>query len=143
MMSIKHAADRSGLPTKTVRYYADIGLVVPNGRSQAGYRLYDEPEIARLVFVRRARAFGFSVEACRELLSLYGDRERTSAEVKAIASRHLAALNERLCDLRALRDELSLLVEACAGDERPECPILLGLAEAGTPRRQTQPKALS
>ena len=121
---IGEAAQRAGLPSKTVRYYADIGLVEPGGRSNSGYRVYGAEEVAKLGFVRRARAFGFSVEECRELLGLYGDRGRASAEVKRIALERLAQIEERLRELEGLRDELRHLADACAGDQRPDCPIL-------------------
>ncbi len=127
-MNIGEAARRSGLPVKTVRYYADIALVAPPRRSDSGYRHYDAEDVARLVFVRRARAFGFSIDDCRELLSLYDDEQRSAAEVKEIALRHLADLDVKLAELHALRDGLARLVAACAGDQRRECPILEGLA---------------
>ncbi len=124
MLNIGDASKATGLPTKTVRYYAEIGLVVPSGRSESGYRLYGDAELSKLVFVRRARAFGFSVDACRELLSLYEDSNRSSANVKSIALQRLAEIEEKLADLQKLRDELSHLAEACRGDSRPDCPIL-------------------
>lgn len=127
---IGEAAERSGLPTKTVRYYADIGLVVPEGRSDSGYRVYGPADVAKLAFVRRARAFGFSVEECRELLALYEDRGRASAEVKKIALERLGEIDRRLAELVDLRDELRALADACAGDARPDCPILGAFARA-------------
>lgn len=130
MKTIGEAAAAAGLPAKTVRYYADIGLIAPNARSASGYRLYGRDAIAKLIFVRRAREFGFSIEGCRELLSLYEDRDRSSADVKRLAARHLSELDGRMRELMALRDELAALVEACRGDDRPDCPILHGLAQA-------------
>ena len=129
-MKVGEAATRAGLPTKTVRYYADIGLVKPEARSQAGYRMYGPTEVGKLAFVRRARAFGFSVAECRELLGLYEDKSRSSRDVKAIAQARLHEIDARLAEMAKLRDELSHLVHACHGDERPDCPILDGL-EAG------------
>lgn len=122
--TIGKAATAAGLPVKTVRYYADIGLVVPQGRSGADYRVYGAGEIAKLAFVRRARAFGFSVEECRELLGLYEDRGRASADVKRIALERLDEIETRLAELGRLRDELRHLADACAGNHRPDCPIL-------------------
>jgi Cu(I)-responsive transcriptional regulator len=124
MASIGEAAARAGLPVKTVRYYADIGLVKPDGRSDSNYRLYGQSDIAKLVFVRRARAFGFSIEECRDLLSLYEDRARASAEVKRIALERLEEIERRLAELQALRSELRRLADTCGGDSRPDCPIL-------------------
>ena len=127
-MNIGTAARESGLPTKTVRYYADIGLVAPHGRAGNGYRAYGPGEIQRLQFVRRARAFGFSVEECRELLGLYGDRNRASADVKRLALQRIERLAAQMRELAALRDDLQRLADACRGDGAPDCPILNGLA---------------
>ena len=127
-MNIGAAAKTSGLPVKTVRYYADIGLVTPGGRSESGYRQYTLPELNKLIFARRARAFGFSIEETRELLSLYEDRNRSSADVKRIAERRLSDIDAKMQELQALKNELSHLVSACHGDERPDCPIISGFA---------------
>lgn len=127
-MNIGSAARESGLPTKTVRYYADIGLVRPRGRGENGYRAYGPDEVRRLQFVRRARAFGFSVEECRDLLGLYADRNRASADVKSLALQRIERIETQMDELKALRDDLARLAEACRGDGRPDCPILNGLA---------------
>jgi len=132
-MNIGSAARASGLPVKTVRYYSDIGLVTPDGRSDSGYRQYAEAELSKLVFARRTRAFGFSIEQTRELLSLYEDRNRSSADVKAIAERRLAEIEAKMRELKALHDELSHLVACCHGDDRPDCPIISGFASGGVP----------
>ena len=129
-MKIGQAAKKAKLPVKTVRYYADINLVNPDGRSKSGYREYDEPAIRKLQFVARARSFGFGIPACRELLSLYEDRSRASADVKRIATDRIAELDEKLKEMNLLRDELAHLVESCAGNARPDCPIIDGLAGA-------------
>ncbi|MEM9045856.1 MAG: Cu(I)-responsive transcriptional regulator [Pseudomonadota bacterium] len=128
-MKIGTVAKTVGLPIKTVRYYADIGLVVPIARSEGGYRQYSPTEVRKLIFARRARAFGFSIEETRELLDLYQDRNRSSADVKRIASRRLDDIEAKMFELQALRDELTHLVTACHGDGRPDCPILSGFAE--------------
>jgi len=127
-MKISDAAKSVGLPTKTVRYYDDIGLVTPVSRNEVGYRQYDEATLRKLAFVKRARNFGFSVEGCRELLGLYEDTERSSADVRAIAKDRLEDIEAKQCELQLLHDELSLLVRACRGDNRPDCPILKQLA---------------
>lgn len=129
MHTIGAAAKRTDMPTKTIRYYADIGLVTPEGRSDKGYRLYDDRALRRLVFVRRARAFGFSIETCRTLLDLYADQSRSSSDVKAIALDHLSEIDEKLAELQTLRDELAHLAQSCAGDERADCPILSALGD--------------
>ncbi len=129
-MNISDAAAETGLPPKTIRYYEDIGLVSPMRQSN-GYRAYDGDDIHRLRFLQRARSLGFSVEDCRALLSLYADDGRASAEVKSIASRHLAAIRRKIVELKSLEATLGGLIEACHGDALPDCPILDDLAEHG------------
>ncbi len=123
-MNISAAARAAGLPTKTVRYYADIGLVAPAGRTESGYRSYDDTSIRKLIFIRRARDFGFSIPDCRELLGLYTDQHRSSADVKRIAAKRLEEIREKQRELQSLHDELAHLVRACHGDDRPDCPII-------------------
>ena len=126
-MNIGTAAERSGLPAKTIRYYEEIGLLAP-GRADNGYRDYSLSDVHRLRFLQRSRSLGFSVEECRQLLSLYGDTHRESAEVKALAEAKLAEIDRKISELAELRAALSHLVSACRGDARPDCPILEGLA---------------
>lgn len=128
-MNIGQAAKRANLPAKTIRYYEDIGLVTPN-RHQNGYRDFSEDDLHRLSFLGRARSLGFTIEECRALLALYEDKGRASADVKNIARDHLAQIENKITELRAMHDTLSELVDACAGDHRPDCPILKGLAAA-------------
>ena len=123
-MNISAASKASGLPVKTVRYYADIGLVEAPSRSEAGYRNYDDVSVRKLVFVRRSRAFGFSIEKCRELLDLYQDQDRTSSEVKRIALKRLEEIENKQRELQSLHDELAHLVKSCRGDNMPNCPII-------------------
>ncbi|MFI0842461.1 Cu(I)-responsive transcriptional regulator [Mesorhizobium sp. IMUNJ 23232] len=126
-MNIGTASEKSGLPPKTIRYYEDIGLLSP-GRAGNGYRDYSVADVHRLRFLQRSRGLGFSVEECRQLLSLYGDTHRESAEVKAIAESKLVEIDRKIAELLELKATLGHLVEACHGDHRPECPILDGLA---------------
>ena len=126
-MKIGDAAQRSGLPVKTVRYYADIGLVAPS-RAPNGYRDYGDAELKRLSFIGRARAFGFSIDDCRRLLGLYDDPNRASADVKSLAEAHVAALDRKLAELNTLRDELSAIASECAADDKARCPIIEHLA---------------
>ena len=128
-MNIGTIARRANLPTKTVRYYADIGLVLPSGRSSAGYRIYSEVELNKLRFVRSARSFGFSVEECRELLGLYEDRDRSSRDVKRLAQQRIKQIEDKMAELQSLHDELARLAESCHGDDRADCPILTGLSK--------------
>ena len=128
-MKIGDAANAAGLPVKTVRYYAEIDLVAPH-RAGNGYRDYDDADVKRLCFIGRARAFGFSVAECRRLLTLYDDDSRASADVKAIAEEHLAALDRKMAELSTLRAELSAIAQECKGDDAARCPIIDHLAGA-------------
>ena len=127
MMNIGNAAAASGLPAKTIRYYEDIGLVRPS-RSANGYRDYSGADVHKLVFLARARSLGFTIEDCRSLLSLYEDRDRASADVKALALEKVAAMDRKISELRSLRSTLATLAERCQGDDRPDCPIISDLA---------------
>ncbi|MBO9100741.1 MULTISPECIES: Cu(I)-responsive transcriptional regulator [unclassified Rhizobium] len=127
-MNIGDASERSGLPAKTIRYYEEIGLVSPD-RSGNGYRDYREADIHKLRFLQRSRGLGFSVEECRQLLALYGDRDRASADVRQIASAKLSEIDRKIRELSELRRTLETLVHACHGNDRPDCPILEELAE--------------
>jgi MerR family transcriptional regulator, copper efflux regulator len=126
-MNIGTVSEKSGLPAKTIRYYEDIGLIAPDRRDN-GYRDYSMEDVHRLRFLQRSRSLGFSVEECRQLLSLYGDRDRESAEVKAIATTKLGEIERKIAELQGLRDMLQYLVATCHGDHRPECPIIDGLS---------------
>ena len=123
-MNIGEVSKRSGLSIKTVRYYAEIDLVTPSTRSETGYRKYDTSALRKLIFIRRSRAFGFTVPECRELLSLYEDKSRSSSDVKRLAQHRLDEIKEKQNELQKLHDELSHLVEMCNGDDRPDCPII-------------------
>jgi len=127
-MNISQAGKRAGLPAKTIRYYEQIGLMTP-GRGANGYRQFSETDVHRLAFLGRARALGFGIEECRALLALYSDQDRASADVKRIAEEHLAAVEAKITQLAGMRDTLRDLTRACAGDARPDCPILRDLGE--------------
>ena len=127
-MNIGQAARRSGLSTKMIRYYEAIGLLKPATRSDSGYRLYQAEDLHSLAFIKRSRDLGFSLEEVGKLLTLWQDRQRASADVKALATQHIAELNRRIEELVSLRDTLGELVSHCQGDERPDCPILKDLA---------------
>ena len=129
-MNIGEAERACGLPAKTIRYYEDVGLVTPE-RRENGYRSYGELDLHKLRFLQRSRGLGFSVEDCRALLALYDDKQRASADVKAIAEAHLARIDHKLAELKTLRDALTTLVHACHGDHRPDCPIIDDLAGLG------------
>ena len=127
-MNIGEAAKLSGLTVKTVRYYANIGMVTPQQDAETGYRIYGDADVAKLQFVGKARKFNFSVEECRELLGLYEDRNRPSREVKALTMKKIAEIDARLAELNSLKAELSGLAASCDGDHRPDCPILNALS---------------
>ena len=127
-MNIKDASARVGLPAKTIRYYEDIGLITPD-RAANGYRDFSDAHLHKLTFLARARGLGFSVDDCRNLLALWEDQSRASADVRAIAKEHLTEIEEKIAGLQDMASTLSNLVNECAGDTRPDCPILTGLAE--------------
>jgi len=127
-MNIGEVAERAGLPAKTIRYYEDIGLIKPM-RDSNGYRAFREDDLHKLSFLARSRALGFTIEDCRALLALYEDKGRASADVKRIANEHLARIDDKIAALVSMRQTLSTLVASCAGDARPDCPILRDLAE--------------
>ena len=131
-MNIGQAARRSGLSAKMIRYYESIGLLKPALRSDSGYRLYSQDDLHSLAFIKRSRDLGFSLEEVAKLLTLWQDRQRASADVKALASQHIDDLNRRIEELVSLRDTLSELVAHCQGDDRPDCPILKDLAAGGS-----------
>lgn len=128
-MNIGEAAQASGLPARTLRYYETEQLLVP-GRGNNGYRHYSADDVQRLQFLKRARRFGFSISDCRSLVALYQNDHRTSGEVKALAKARLEELDEAVKELANLRDTLSHLVAECRGDDAPDCPIIQGLAQA-------------
>ena len=128
-MNISQASEATGLPAKTIRYYEEIGLIRPDRRAN-GYRDFADTEVHKLRFLARARALGFGSNDCRSLLALWGDRARASADVRRIAHAHLAEIEAKITDLTAMRDSLSHLVVTCAGDDRPDCPILKTLSSS-------------
>lgn len=135
-MNIGQAAKKSGLSAKMIRYYESIDLISPAGRSANGYRHYGENDLQRLTFIKRSRDMGFSLDEVSKLLTLWQDRQRASADVKALAAAHIDALNQKIEELVGLRDSLQALVDSCQGNDRPDCPILKGL-ESGCAPRQT------
>lgn len=129
-MNIGEAAKATGVSAKMIRYYETIGLTANAKRTEAGYRVYTENDVHALRFVRRARDLGFSVEQMTDLLALWRDRHRASAEVKSIALRQVAELERKAQMLEAMGKTLKYLADHCAGDDRPECPILDDFVEA-------------
>ena len=126
-MNIGEVAKMAELPIKTIRYYEEIGFIQPK-RSANGYRSFRVSDVHKLAFLGRARSLGFSIEDCRALLQLYENDTRASADVKQIAQEHLARIDAKVKELQAMRNTLSDLIDSCAGDDRPACPILSDLA---------------
>lgn len=126
-MNIGQAAQKSGLTAKMIRYYEATGLLRPAGRTESGYRQYGTQDLHVLAFIKRSRDLGFSLEEVGKLLALWQDRQRASADVKALAQSHIDELNRKIAALSALRDTLGELVQHCQGDHRPDCPILRDL----------------
>ena len=132
-MNIGQATKASGVSTKMIRYYDEIGLVRPASRTESNYREFDEREVNELRFIRRARSLGFSMPEITQLLSLWRDRERPSREVKAIAEKHVNELDARIAEMQTMADTLRHLSHCCAGDDRPDCPILADLTGGRSP----------
>ena len=123
-MNIGAAAEATGIPSKTIRYYESIGLIPPATRAENGYRHYTGFDIETLKFIQRTRHLGFSVKDVGGLLALWHDKDRTSASVKALALNHISDVEQRIQELDTIRKTLIDLTERCHGDDRPECPIL-------------------
>lgn len=127
-MTISDIARQVGLTAKSIRYYEEIGLIPPPARTDAGYRVFSDTDLHRLRFIQRARGLGFSVEECRQLLSLYDDGSRASADVKQLALTRVDDIDRKIAALQDMRRTLSDLADKCHGDDRPECPILEDIA---------------
>jgi Cu(I)-responsive transcriptional regulator len=124
MMNIGEASRASGVSAKMIRYYEETGLIPPAGRTASGYRIYGPKEVQILRFVRRARDLGFPMERVADLLALWRDRARASADVKHLAEDQIHALEARIREMQAMKATLEHLAHACAGNDRPDCPIL-------------------
>ena len=138
-MNIGQAAAASGVSAKMIRYYESIGLIDAVTRSEAGYRVYSDADVHTLRFIRRARNLGFSVEQMTNLLALWRDRRRASAEVKRIALEHVGELDRKMQELAQMAETLRHLADNCHGDNRPNCPILNELSAGRTAATPEQP----
>ena len=132
-VAIGEAARRAGISARMVRHYESLRLLAPVARTDSGYRQYTEADVHTLRFIRRARDLGFSMEEIAQLLGLWQDKARASAQVKLIAQKHIDNLAERIAAMQAMQRSLQALVHCCHGDDRPDCPILDDLAMAGIP----------
>lgn len=136
--NIGEAAGRSGVSAKMVRHYESLGLLPSVNRTESGYRQYSDKEVHTLRFIKRSRDLGFSMVEIAELLKLWQNRRRSSAEVRRIASRHVSDLDQRIREMEEMRRTLQHLIHCCHGDHRPDCPILdelQGRSGGGNKRR--------
>lgn len=138
-MNIGRASAESGISAKMIRYYESIGLIPAASRSDGGYREYSDNDVHTLRFIRRARDLGFTVEQMIELLALWRDRKRASADVKRIALKHVEELERKARELREMSSTLKHLADHCKGNERPDCPIINELAEDAAQSTSTVP----
>lgn len=139
-MNIGQASKASGVSAKMIRYYEQIKLIPPSDRTASGYRCYSTNDIHRLQFIRRARDLGFPVDEISDLLALWSDRSRKSADVKRVAQAHVKDLERRIADMQEMANTLKSLVHCCAGDERPDCPILAELEQPGKSVDKAKPR---
>ena len=128
-MNIGAAAKASGVSAKMIRYYEEQGLIVAAKRTDAGYRIYSEQDVQVLRFIKRARDLGFAVEWIKSLLALWQDQQRHSGDVRALAQRHVDELQQKIAQLQQMVGTLQTLIDCCAGDARPDCPILADLEQ--------------
>ena len=127
-MKIGEASTASGISQRMIRHYEKIGLMPPAPRRESGYRDYDERDVHTLRFIGRARDLGFPIEEIRQLVALWNDQERSSADVKALALARASELKRKALQLEEMRRSLEQLAAQCHGDSRPDCPILSGLS---------------
>lgn len=139
VFNIGEAAARSGVTPKMVRHYESLGLLPSVGRTESGYRQYTDAEVHTLRFIKRSRDLGFSMAEIAELLKLWQNRRRSSADVRRIASRHVQDLDRRIAEMAGMRRTLQHLVHCCQGDQRPDCPILDELGSGAAPAGAGKP----
>ncbi len=126
---IGQAAKLTGVTAKMIRHYEQLRLIPKAARSSNDYRLYDDRALHALRFIRRARSLGFSIKEIANLLNLWQNQRRASAEVKSLALKHIQELDQRITELQTMKASLMQLTLHCHGDDRPDCPILNDLAE--------------
>jgi len=136
-MNIGTVSKKSGVSAKTIRYYESIGLIPQADRAENGYRDYGDNDVQTLRFIKQSRSLGFSVGDVSGLLDLWLNKSRASADVKAVALKRIADVEERIGELESIRDTLKNLTECCQGNDRPDCPILEGLAAGPTLKKKS------
>ena len=129
-MNIGQAAAATGVTAKRIRYYEQIGLIEPAGRTDSGYRNFNERDLHTLRFIQRARRLGFPMPKIGNLLALWRDQNRSNADVKRLATEHIAELEQKIAELQSMADTLKHLARECSGDARPDCPIIAGFEGA-------------
>lgn len=134
-LNIGEAGKASGVSAKMIRHYESIGLIGAARRTDSGYRVYSEDDVRMLQFIHRGRAMGFSLPQIGELLKLWQDKHRASADVRRLAKEHIAGLQKKIEEMEAMKRTLEKLARTCHGDSRPDCPILDDLATPATPAR--------
>ena len=139
-MNIGEAAQAAGVSAKMLRYYEKIGLIRPAARTESGYRVYSDEDVHTLRFIRRSRGLGFSIEETSELLALWRDKSRASADVKSFALKHVGELEAKIDELQAMCRTLRHLASHCHGDGRPDCPILDDMAAVGAGDKEVAKK---
>lgn len=123
-MNIGQASKHSGISAKMIRYYEEIGLLEAAQRSASGYRIYSETDLKTLNFLKHARELGFSSEQMKELISLWKNTDRHSAEVKALTVKHIAELKQKIAHLQEIVNILQASADDCCGDQQASCAIL-------------------
>ncbi|ARU03952.1 Cu(I)-responsive transcriptional regulator [Comamonas serinivorans] len=137
-MNIGEASKASKISAKMIRYYEQIGLTPPADRTDSGYRTYSQHDVHRLHFIRRARDLGFSVAKITDLLQLWDDKSRQSADVKSLTQQHLAELGQHIANMLKTAEVLKALIHCCAGDEQSDCPILYTLQQPDTSAKEPE-----
>ena len=128
-MNIGQASKSTQLSVKQIRDYEKAGLLINPSRSEAGYRIYNSNDIARLKFIAKARGVGFSLAQIGELLALQDNPHRTSAQVKTLTASHIDFLSNKIKELKSMQHTLQAWSDACGSDDNPDCPILKGLGD--------------
>ena len=127
-MNISDVAKKTGLTSKAIRFYEEKGLVTPPLRSENGYRSYTQKHLDELTLLRQARQVGFNLDECGDLVTLFNDPARHSADVKSRTLDKVAEIERHIVELQAMRDRLLALAESCPGDESADCPIIDNLS---------------
>lgn len=129
-VTIGEASTKTGVSAKMIRHYEEIGLLPKSKRTEAGYRVYKEDDLHNLVFIKRARALGFSMVQIKKLMNLWLNKSRKSSDVKKITQDHIQELEKKLEETQQMLNALKSMSSCCHGDQRAECPILENLSKS-------------